>query len=329
MPKRARMTVRPVAVGSFVLGGLALAVVAVLVFGGIRLFTRIIPVTVVFQGSVAGLAVGSPVTFRGVQIGSVAGISVHVRGGNEEPVIPVVLDLEPSRISWPSGRTLTDYYGLKHAIDLGLRAQLSSVSLVTGQLDVELDFLPGTPANFSAPSGGMPEIPTVPSDMQHLKDQLLKMNLPELANDARRTLVAAQLILNRLDGKIDPLADSLQHVAGSAQMTLETATGVLRSVQADAARTLGSIDKLADETRKQVAGKGRALDPVVASAGQATANANRLLTSLNGMVGPGTPMRGDLEASLRDLAASASSLRDLTRNLQRNPAGTLFGKAQR
>jgi paraquat-inducible protein B len=175
----------------------------------------------------------------------------------------------------------------------------------------------------------MPEIPTVPSDMQHLKDQLLKMNLPELANDARRTLVAAQLILNRLDGKIDPLADSLQHVAGSAQMTLETATGVLRSVQADAARTLGSIDKLADETRKQVAGKGRALDPVVASAGQATANANRLLTSLNGMVGPGTPMRGDLEASLRDLAASASSLRDLTRNLQRNPAGTLFGKAQR
>jgi len=40
-------------------------------------------------------------------------------------------------------------------------------------------------------------------------------------------------------------------------------------------------------------------------------------------------MRGDLEAAMRDLAASASSLRDLTRNLQRNPSGTLFGKAQR
>ncbi len=322
------MKVRPVAVGSFVLGGFALAVVAVLVFGGIRLFTRTVPVTVVFQGSVAGLAVGSPVTFRGVQIGSVTQISVHVRRGNEEPVIPVVLDIEPSRISWPSGRTMSDYYGLRHAIDLGLRAQLSSISLVTGQLDIELDFLPNTPETFADPSAGLTEIPTVPSDMQHLKDQLLKMNLPELANTARSALVSAQLVLSRVDGKIDPLVDSIQHVAGSAQITLDTATDVLRSVQANAARTLGSIDQLADETRHQVAAKGRALDPVVVSAGQAVANANKLLISLNGMVGPGAPMRGDLAASLRDLAASASSLRDLTRNLQRNPSGTLFGNAR-
>ena len=316
------MAVKPVAVGSFVLGGLALAVGAVLVFGGMRLFTQTVPAIVVFRGSVAGLAVGSPVTFRGVQIGSVSRISVHVRGGNDAPVIPVVLELEPSRISWPSGRTMKDYYGLQHAIELGLRAQLSSVSLVTGQLDVDLDFLPGTPAILSDPSAKMPEIPTVPSDLQQLKDKLLQMNLPELAKNARSVLVSAQLALNRVAGKIDPLA-------ASAQTTLDTATGVLRSVQADAAHTLSSITKLADETRHQVSAKGHALDPVVASAAEATANANKLLVSLNGMVGPEAPMRGDLEASLRDLAASASSLRDLTRNLQRNPGGTLFGKSQR
>jgi len=316
------MAVKPVAVGSFVLGGLALAVGAVLVFGGMRLFTHTVPAIVVFRGSVAGLAVGSPVTFRGVQIGSVSRISVHVRGGNDAPVIPVVLELEPSRITWPSGRTMKDYYGLQHAIELGLRAQLSSVSLVTGQLDVDLDFLPGTPAILSDPSAKMPEIPTVPSDLQQLKDKLLQMNLPELAKNARSALFSAQLVLDRVAGKIDPLA-------ASAQTTLDTATGVLRSVQADAARTLSSITKLADETRHQVSAKGHALDPVVASAAEATANANKLLVSLNGMVGPEAPMRGDLEASLRDLAASASSLRDLTRNLQRNPGGTLFGKAQR
>jgi paraquat-inducible protein B len=322
------MAVRPVAVGSFVLGGIALAVVAVLVFGGMQLFTQTIPVTVVFQGSVAGLAVGAPVTFRGVQVGSVATISVHVRADDQDPVIPVVLDIEPSRISWPSGRNMKNYASLKHAIDLGLRAQLSSVSLVTGQLDVELDFLPHTPATLSDPSADGAEIPTVPSDMQHLKDQLLQMNLPELANSARSALASAQQVLNHLDGKIDPLTDNLQQVAKSAQTTLDTATGALRNVETDAARTLRSIDKLADATRDQVTEKGRALDPVLASAGQATANANKLLTSLNGMVGPEAPMRGDLEASIRDLAASASSLRDLTRNLQRNPSGTLFGKPQ-
>jgi paraquat-inducible protein B len=36
--------------------------------------------------------------------------------------------------------------------------------------------------------------------------------------------------------------------------------------------------------------------------------------------------RGDLQASLRDLAASASSLRDLTHDLERNPLGTLLRK---
>jgi len=323
------MAVRPVAVGTFVLGGLALAVVAVLVFGGMQLFTQTIPVTVVFQGSVAGLAVGAPVTFRGVQVGSVTEISVHVRGEDQEPVIPVMLEIEPSRISWPSGRNMKDDESLKHAVDLGLRAQLSSVSFVTGQLNVELDFLPHTPATLSNLSPDGAEIPTVPSDMQRLKDQLLQMNLPELANTARSTLASAQQVLDHLDGKIDPLADSVQELAKSAQTTLDTATGALRNVQADAAHTLQSIGKLADETRNQVAEKGRALDPVIVSAGQAAANANQLLTSLNGMVGPGTPMRGDLQASLRDLAASASSLRDLTRELQRNPSGTLFGKPQR
>jgi paraquat-inducible protein B len=203
-----------------------------------------------------------------------------------------------------------------------LRAQLSSVSLVTGQLDVELDFLPGTPAKFSDASAGMPEIPTVPSDLEHLKNQLLQMNLPELAKNTRSALASAQRVLDRVAGKIDPLA-------ASAQTTLDTATDVLRSVQADATRTLSSVTRLADETRHQVAVNGQALDPVVASAAEATANANKLLVSLNGMVAPDAPMRDDLEASLRDLAASASSLRDLTRNLQRNPAGTIFGKAGR
>ncbi len=316
------MAVKPVAVGTFVLGGLAIGVVGVLVFGGMQLFTRTVPAIVIFQGSVAGLAVGSPVTFRGVKIGSVRTISVHVREGNENPVIPVILELEPSSVSWPRGQTTKDSYGLRRAVDLGLRAQLSSVSLVTGQLDVELDFLPGTPAKLSDPLATMAEIPTVPSDMEHLKDQLLQMNLPQLANSARGALASAQLVLNRIAGKIDPMA-------ASAQATLNTATGVLQSVQADAARTLSSITKLADETRRQVGAKGQALDPVVASAAEATANANKLLVSLNGMIGPGAPMRDDLEASLRDVAASASSLRDLTRNLQRNPAGTMFGKAGR
>jgi paraquat-inducible protein B len=319
---------RPVAIGSFVLGGFALAVVAMLVFSGLHLFTKSLRVMVVFQGSVAGLAVGSPVTFRGVPIGSVAGMSVRIAGRDANAFIPVYLDLELGRVHWPIDRTRANNYGLQHAIDLGLRAQLISESLVTGQLEVDFDFYPGTPATLSEPSGGVPEIPTLPSDLQHFKEQLLHMNLPELADNARNTLIGVQQVMNHLAGKIDPVADNIDLVAKSAQLTLDTATSVLRSLQADAGHTLGHIDQLADETQHQVTAGGRELSPVLANADKVSANANKLVTSLNSMVGQGAPMRSDLEASLRDLAASAASLRDLTRHLQRNPAGTVFGKSQ-
>ena len=62
---------RPAAVGGFVLGGLALGVVAILLFSGVRLFSHTLQAVVFFRGSVAGLNVGSPVTFRGVRVGSV------------------------------------------------------------------------------------------------------------------------------------------------------------------------------------------------------------------------------------------------------------------
>ena len=62
---------RPAAVGGFVLGALALVVVAILLFGGSHLFAPRFRAVAFFHGSVAGLEIGAPVTFRGVRIGSV------------------------------------------------------------------------------------------------------------------------------------------------------------------------------------------------------------------------------------------------------------------
>ena len=47
---------RPAVVGAFVLGGLALAVAAILFFGGTRLFAPTTRAVIFFEGSVAGLA---------------------------------------------------------------------------------------------------------------------------------------------------------------------------------------------------------------------------------------------------------------------------------
>jgi paraquat-inducible protein B len=76
-----------------------------------------------------------------------------------------------------------------------------------------------------------------------------------------------------------------------------------------------------------VTNAGARLDVVLARASLALAQADTLTASLNTITTARSPERADLQATLRDLAASASSLRSFTRDLQRNPAGTLLGHA--
>jgi paraquat-inducible protein B len=177
----------------------------------------------------------------------------------------------------------------------------------------------------AAASGDVVEIPTVTSDLQHLKEQLTELNLPALADKGSRVLTALQHILDDLGGRSAPLAQSALQAIADARTTLQTATAAIRAVQADTATTLAGVDRLSRSTRLQLEAASTRLDVVLARAATALAQTDTLAASLNSVAAARSPERADLQAMLRDLAASASSLRSLTRDLQRNPAGTLLG----
>ena len=319
------MTVRaktPLLVGGFVLGALVLGVVAILLFGGTQLFKRTSQVVSVFQGSVSGLVVGSPVTFRGVTIGKVRNIEVQVNVADNTGAIPVYMELEPDKISWTHGAYRHDAQGMAVAIAAGLRAQLRSESLVTGQLSVDLDFYPGSPLVLTHLSQREIEIPTMPSDMQNLKDEIRDLNLRDLADKTRLALTGMQHLLDTASEQLGPVANSLRDTLTTTQLTL-------KAVQADAARTMRHIDDLAVEGHSQLVTNGRDLDQLLRTAQSAAAQADKLVTTLNDMTAPRSPIRDDLQASVRDLAASADSLRTFTREFERDPAATLFKKAPR
>jgi paraquat-inducible protein B len=313
---------RSTAVGGFVLGGLVLGVVAILAFGGARFFTPTLRLVVYFQDSVAGLSVGAPVTLRGVKIGSVRRMKVFVRLPDLQPLIPVYLQIEPGQVSWTNGILRANAPDIEEAIKAGLRAQLATDSLVTGQLSVNLDFHPEVPATFSGIEDDVPEIPSMPSDLQHLKNEIADLKLPELAEKARAALDGVLVLVGELTGKLGPVADA-------ARVTLETATDSVRTLQTDSSRTLASIDKLATSTQEQVQSTGKQLDQVLASTGKAVTRAQTLVDSLNDLTSPRAPLRGDLEAAIRDLAASASSLRNFSRELERNPSALLTGRSSK
>jgi paraquat-inducible protein B len=321
------MKASPVIVGGFVLGGLTLAVIAILFFGGLHLFTPTLRAVVFFPTSVAGLTVGSPVTFRGVQVGSVTKIALRLNVEDQSSIIPTYLELDSDRISWDDTPLDKDSdQGIPRLVRAGLRAVLSTPSLVTGQLGVDLNFRPGSPVPPPGPSLGLPEIPSVPSDLQNLKDKLTDLPLRELVDDMRATLTSIQTVANTFGGKLDPMAESARQATDAARQTMLATTEAVRTLSADASRTLGNIDRLAIDSRRTVVVSGRELQRVLASAQATARSAETLMASLNTIAGPLSPMRADLEASLRDFAASASSLRTFSRELERSPIAALRGR---
>ena len=325
--RRSRTSSTATAVGGFVLGGLVLCVAAILLFSGSDYFTTKLRVVAYFQDSVAGLAVGAPVTLRGVQIGTVRAMRINVKLPELVPVIPVYMDIEPGEVSW-SKNPQASVADLELAIKAGLRAQLATQSLVTGQASVNLDFQPGTPANFVAADPRVPEIPTIPSDIQHIKDEIKDLNLPELTEKARSALTDIDRVVVTLQDKVGPVADSLKQTSDSARTSLEALTDAVKQIQGDASRTLQSIDKLATTTTDQVRTSGAGIDKTLASVRQVADHADKVLASIDSITGPHAPMRDDLASSLRDLSASASSLRDFTHELERQPNAILLGKSR-
>lgn len=164
-----------------------------------------------FRQSIRGLTVGAPVDFRGVEIGQVRSLGITFDAAAQEYVAPVVLEVYPERLStmdpqhvMPQGQDHREV--LAGLVKHGLRAQLKTGSLLTGQKFVSLDFHPEAPPARFDRSLNPPELPTIPGDLEELQKQvqdilakLSRLPLDELAGDMHRTLVALEGSLKRMD----------------------------------------------------------------------------------------------------------------------------------
>ena len=84
-------------IGGFVVGGIALLLVAVLIFGSGKIFSQKIKAVLFFEESVSGLSLGAPVVFRGVTIGSVVGVELWSYPQKMKVLIPVYIEIDPNR----------------------------------------------------------------------------------------------------------------------------------------------------------------------------------------------------------------------------------------
>ncbi len=93
----------PRAIGLFVLGGIVLAVLGLIVFGGSRFFSHGDSYVIYFDESLKGLRRGAPVTFRGVDIGQVTEIRAIYEQDTGAVRVPVTVELRPGALTLTDG----------------------------------------------------------------------------------------------------------------------------------------------------------------------------------------------------------------------------------
>lgn len=306
----------PKLVGGFILGGGLLLLVAVAALASGKYFTKNVRMVSVFPESVRGLQIGSPVTFRGVPLGSVTGIEallVHEGGGID---IAVTYDIDPSRIHDASGaiKKLASEGGTKAVEELaakGLRAQLLSTSLVTGQLYIDLDFYPDLAPRMLKRDFPYPQVPTAPTKLQLLSQRMEKL--------------AANISDIPFDHVVRDLSETLQAFRDVARSTeLRGAFASAGTAAKDFSRSMANVDKLVADLRTKVgdadvAQMMRDLHDTLDSAQKSMAQLQQTVAGTSGV-------QREFSHTLAEIARAAAAVRVLADYLERNPSSIIEGK---
>jgi len=179
-----------------------------------------------FNGSVRGLTIGAPVQLRGIPIGKVTDINLELDKKTAEIHIPVTVELETDRIKEINNdNNISDKDIMTQLINKGLRAQLQTGSLLTGQLLVDLDFHPKSKIVLSDNQSVYPEFPTTASSLDQfthsaniIMDKVAKLPLEDLTTEANKTLQSLQGTSKAATGMLT-----------TAQGTLDTADKTMSS----------------------------------------------------------------------------------------------------
>jgi len=266
------------------------------------------PYLIYFLGSVAGLNAGAPVQLRGITIGQVTDVHMELSPKDLSLHIPVTVELETERIQMEGGQSSPEQSEaiLEALVKRGLRAQLQSASLITGQMLVSLDFFPDSPPSEIIKKGKYPELPSVPSDLQgimrsvtSLLDKVAKLPLDQVMAHADDMLAGASKLVNgpELTQAVKSLNDALNSVKVLA-----------RTMNTDAGPLIAAL-------------KGAAV------AGEAALNqATTTLASADKTLGSNSQFSRDLTSLMSQLKDAARSIRVLTDYLEQHPEALLQGK---
>lgn len=215
MSKKANKTI----IGAFVVGAVALLVLGILTFGSGLFLKRTSKYVLFFDGSVKGLSVGAPVIFRGVNVGTVRDVSLVYDENTGAVLIPVIIEVDLSRVKGAPQRW--GYSDYRLLIGRGLQARLEIQSFFTGQLMIAFDFYPDKPSKLRGIMKEYPELPTLPisPDISKILEEIPLKEISENLGDA---VIGISKLVN---------SEDLQEGLSELKNTLKEVTQAARSLR--------------------------------------------------------------------------------------------------
>ncbi len=231
-----------------------------------------------FNESLRGLTVGAPVTLLGLPAGEVTAVGLDIDNATKSLRGRVEIVSFPERLlsrldvkQAADGKAIAASPQQRHAFlqrlveQRGLRAQLRSGNLVTGQLYIALDYFPSAPKTKIDWSREPTELPVVPSTVEDLEGKVSSIvaKLDKLPYEAigadltkalaglNQTLQDVSKAVNRIDTDITPglktTIEEIRRAIGSADTALKNADATLIDRDAPAQQELR--DALQEITR--------------------------------------------------------------------------------
>jgi len=315
----------PALIGSFVLGAVLLAVIGVVAFGSGQLFRETQSYISFFEGSVAGLNVGAPVRFRGIEVGRVEDVLLdipEVERQEGDLRIAVIYDLDREWVeSRGAAARLQDPLDISTLITLGIRAELGTESLVTGIKYVALDLDPANPVMFiPVTNAPYPEIPTVDTGLDRIEDAVYG--------------IISDLGAVPLDSLVTVATDAFDRFGQLASSPALTATidGLPRTVESlnatigDLREFVVRLDSTVVPMREGVASAAQQATSAFARLDSTLAEVGAVLDGVTGVIDPGSPVFVQMERAMTELSGASRALRDLADYLERNPAALVRGR---
>ena len=319
--------VSPLAIGSFVLGALLIALAIIFYVSGNRFGSDHQKGLAVFDGSVKGLEVGAPVAFKGVTIGEVTKIHLIINADNYAVLTPVEVRIDVNRIEKTGGDL--DNNAINHLIDRGLRAQLQLQSLLTGLLYIQLDFYPDSELRYTDTGLEIAQdviiMPTIPTDLEQLSKELDQVNIQSLLKDIEMAASGANKLLNdpqlqALAGNINQSLAAIQQLSATLETELATLSPQLRTLLDNTDQTVKTLNSEIPALAATAHGSLQQLHTAVAGFENA-------MNSVDYTLSDDSAVLYDVRQAARDLSAAARALESLAETLETQPESLLQGKA--